>query len=124
MIQIKYNSKVGLIYISDYYYCASPNYWTLPGYDQNAYDTGVWNDYSLSNEDNWLYMGLEEWTITKVLNDGLLDLYYEGGINFPSMSNDYYGKSKSYAVRPVFYLESSVTYVSGDGTKNSPIVIE
>ena len=51
-------SKIGLMYVSEYYYAASENYWTLPGFNFSG------NDYSKAKNDNWLYTGLFEWTIT------------------------------------------------------------
>ena len=47
--------KIGLMYVSDYYYSASPEYWTLPGYDQDgSFDNNMWsgNDYSKAVNDN------------------------------------------------------------------------
>ena len=52
-------SKVGLMYLSDYYYSASPEYWILPGYDKNGsyeWSTKTWNgnDYSKAIKSNHL----------------------------------------------------------------------
>ena len=49
-----YNAKIGLMYVSDYGYAASSNYWTRALYD-----------YNYVSVNNWMYMGLSEWTITR-----------------------------------------------------------
>ena len=47
-------AKIGMMYLSDYYYAAIKEYWTLPGYDNDG------NDYRTAINDNWLYTGLCE----------------------------------------------------------------
>ncbi len=105
-----WNGKIGLMYISDYGYAASNNYWT----------TTLW-DYDLATNSNWLYLGTEEWPITR---DKFFqyDTFYirdNGDINWQGGFNQGY----TYAVRPCFYLTSSTTYVSGSGTSSDPIRI-
>lgn len=58
-------------------------------------------------------MGASEWTITRVADNASVVLLLGGpsDVGFPSI------------VRPVFSLLPSITYVSGDGTENSPIRI-
>lgn len=56
------------------------------------------------------------------------DLYQKDNVRAKTASYTYgtlsnKGVSTSYAVRPTFSLLSTVTYVSGDGTLNSPIRI-
>ena len=107
-----YDAKVGLMYASDYGYAAAISAWgrTLYSYD-----------YSSVKSVNWMYMGLYEWTILRQPKDNntayafLVD--YLGRINY----NKYV--SRYFAIRPVFYLNSNVTYVSGSGTISSPILI-
>src|SRR5699024_1167626 len=48
-----YNAKVGLMYVSDYGYAASSNYWTT-----------LMNSYNNAINNNWMYSNLNEWTIT------------------------------------------------------------
>ena len=48
--------KIGLMYVSDYGFAASNNYWT----------TALYN-YSSATSLNWLYLGNEEWTIARNL---------------------------------------------------------
>ena len=104
------STKIGLMYVSDYYYAASEDYWTLPGYNSNR------NDYRKSTNDNWLYTGLYEWTISRYSghSDGAFGVASVGLVDDAGVGN--------YRVlRPSFNLTSSVKYESGDGTAISPI---
>ena len=110
-----YDAKIGLMYVSDYYYAAGPSAWTLVGYNSSNPTT----DYRVSTSINWMYMGMDEWTLTpnnsnSEMTFGILSNGYVT-TGFVSMDN--------YCVRPVFNLDTSVTYVSGDGTQSSPIRI-
>ena len=108
-----YSAKIGLMYVSDYYYSASPSAWTLVGYNSGD----ATKDYRFSKGENWLYGGGWDWTISRnsdysdhafrVNNDGSVDLYY--------VNLNYRG------VRPSFNLESSTTYVSGSGSMSDPV---
>ena len=102
-----YSAKVGLMYVSDYGFAASPSAWTA--------NLNTYNEEAIKNV-NWMYMGLWEWTISRFADDayGVFPVSYAGYVC------DYFANS-AFAVRPVFYLSSSVNYVSGDGAKNSPI---
>ena len=107
-------SKIGLMYVSEYYYGATPDYWTLPGYNSSG------NDYSKAVNDNWLYTGLYEWTISRDFDDSgytfgvsVVGFLFDGVVN----------NSLGLAVRPSFSLSSSIKFTSGEGTKNSPIRI-
>ena len=104
---IEYEDKIGLMYVSDYGFAAKPNDWTK-----------VINSYSSAVNNNWMYMGVWEWTISRLsdyLNNALI-VNYNGNV-----FDSYIGSSS--AVRPVFNLESSVTYVSGSGTQSDPILL-
>ena len=112
-------SKIGLIYVSDYYFAASKDYWTLPGYDQKgSWNNGNWTgkDYSKTYSDNWMSIGLNEWAIS-CSSDGSDDVFVvrnDGAVGYAHVN--YY-----YVLRPSFNLTSLVKYESGDGTANSPI---
>ena len=96
--------KIGLMYVSDYGFAASPDYWTTELYN-----------YEPAKSSNWL-AGLTEWTISRrsdftisafrVNSTGYVD---DGGVVYTN------------AVRPVFYLNSSISYVSGSGSSADPI---
>ena len=104
-----WTGKIGLMYISDYGYAASPIYWNL---------VSLVGGYAPAT-DNWMYMGLHEWTITRNSNSSRITLF---GIHEQGGANDlaaYAGNSV--AVRPAFYLKSQVLYAGGDGSKENPI---
>ena len=105
------NSKIGIIYISDYGYAATNNYWS-----------NTLNDYNITKNSNWLFLGLNEWTITRKKNT----MYSYDSFVFAISSTGNVFKSTTAAVnviRPCFYLTSSTTYVSGSGTSSDPIRI-
>ena len=59
-----YAAKIGLMYVTDYYYSASPNAWTLVGYEASD----ATKDYRAATSINWLYLGYE-WTISRFSDD-------------------------------------------------------
>ncbi|MDE6285031.1 MAG: fibronectin type III domain-containing protein, partial [Bacilli bacterium] len=100
-----YRSKIGMMYLSDYYYAAAPIHWTKTG---SLYNGAV--------SDNWMYMGEYEWPISRYSD------VTGGAFRIESAGNTYvYGvASDSFAVRPTFYLKFDVGYIGGDGTANLP----
>ena len=105
-----YSAKIGLMYVSDYGFAASPDAWTLT--------MSSYNNTTATNN-NWMYMGLYEWTISRNADgsDGAFLVDRDGGVG------DYGFVSDSIGVRASFNLESSVSYVSGSGSMSDPIVI-
>ena len=57
------NAKIGLMYVSDYYYSAYPSAWLL-----NGKSNDMMEDYRSVTNNNWMYMGLNEWTITPMID--------------------------------------------------------
>ena len=110
---IKETAKIGLMYVSDYSYAADPSYWTTEMYREDG------QDYRLAATSNWMYMGLWEWTISR--SSGYADVSF--GVNTTGYVNNRSVSTNFDAARPVFYLESAVTYASGNGTINAPIRI-
>ena len=100
--------KIGLMYVSDYGFAASPDYW----------GTRLWY-YSDAIGYNWLYSGSNELTISRDSGDSryVFRVNSSGGVYNDGSA------ALSYAVRPSFYLTSSTTYVSGSGAATDPIVI-
>ena len=102
-----YSAKIGLMYVSDYGFAASPDYWTMALFN-----------YDPSKSSNWMNISIDEWTISRDSDDSYAAFlvastgYVAGGI-----------VNISYGVRPVFYLTSSTTYVSGSGSSADPIRI-
>ena len=106
------DKKIGLMYVSDYYYSASPSAWTLVGYNSSD----ATKDYRAAKTINWLYLGSYEWTISRNSDrpDSAFRVDSTGRVNHFSVPS-------SYAVRPSFNLESSVKYVSGSGSMSDPV---
>ena len=120
-----YSAKIGLMYVSDYYYGASPTYWTYPGFTSSSYPDADGNygsnyDYRAAISSNWIHMGLIEWTISRNSNYSysVFAVMSTGEVNSTGGIGNYF-----YAVRPCFYLNSNVTYVSGSGTSSDPFRI-
>ncbi len=111
---VTYNAKIGLMYVSDYVYAASPNYWSYRGYDTS----GSRQDYRLASDYNWLYY--DDFALTISLNyptsDCVYIIYSQGHVNNGPVNNEY---SVGLAL-PTFYLNSDVIYTSGTGTVNNP----
>ena len=104
----EYSAKIGLMYVSDYCYAASSNFWST-----------LLNSYDSSSRVNWLYMGLSEWTISRYANDSTetYEINVEGDVRKFRIN---YG----IGLRPVFSLISSVKYDSGTGLQSDPIRIK
>ena len=104
-----YSAKIGLMYVSDYGFAASPDAWTLT--------MSSYNNTTATNN-NWMYMGLYEWTISRYADYSYFAffVYYDGNVGG-------YGVNGDRGVRASFNLESSVSYVSGSGSMSDPIVI-
>ena len=105
----EYSAKIGLMYASDYGFAAAPSAWTTTLFDYSG--------EAIKNV-NWMYMGLDEWTISRGADNAhYVSRVYNSGFVATGNANFELG------VRPVFYLISSVTYADGDGSQNSPICI-
>ena len=105
-------SKIGLMYVSDYGFAASPSAWTKTLYNYSGADA---NGTSIRTI-NWMYMGYSEWTISPRSSNSFIvySLYYKGRVDT---------NNSSYGSRPVLYLKSSTIYAGGSGTKDLPITL-
>ena len=108
-----YDAKIGLMYVSDYYYSASPSAWTLVGYNSD-----YTKSYASAKGENWLYGGGWDWTISR-RSDYSSNAFNVGSSGSVDVNGVYY----SYGVRPSFSLLSSTTYVSGSGSMSDPVRI-
>ena len=99
--------KIGLMYVSDYGYGASEEYWTTE-----------LNNYEPTVDSNWMYLGAYEWLISRNSDStsGAFNVYSTGYVYSYNVGN-------TFAVRPSFYLESDVTYASGSGSMTDPLKI-
>ena len=102
--------KIGLMYVSDYGYGANPDKWT----------TVLSSTSSNYGTDNWLYLGSNEWFISRGTDTTApafsVSSFYVGLVNNDSVT-------VSNAVRPSFSLTSTVTISSGTGTSTDPFVL-
>ena len=102
-----YDAKIGLMYVSDYGFAA----------DQSGWTTKL-SSYNSNTSKNWLYLGHDEYTISRDSDTtGSAFIVYSGYVLSYLVNNATNG------VRPTFNLNSSVTYASGDGTLSNPIRI-
>ena len=109
-----YSAKVGLMYVSDYMYAAPQDKWTLVGYN----DSDASKDYRVATSVNWMYMGLYEWTLSRTADYA----YSVFEVRDTGVVSDR-GADDALALRPVFYLSSSVNYASGSGSATDPILV-
>ena len=102
----EYEAKVGLMYVSDYGFAAMPSDWTI-----------TMNNYNNAINNNWMFMGNNEWTITRRsdVSIGAYSLEEHGYVSNITTIN--------FGARPVFNLESSIDYKSGNGSMSDPIII-
>ena len=92
--------KIGLIYVSDYGFAASRNNWTL-NMGSYSYD-----------ENNWMFLETQEWMMAPSSSGIAFYINMFGGVS--------YSVSGTNEIRPCFYLNSNVTFVSGAGTSSDP----
>ena len=104
-----YEAKIGIMYPSDYGFATTPDYWTT---NLNSYS-------SVAYQKDWLYLGLIEWLLSPYSGDSNHAWFVAstGVVGFSSYV------TYTAAVRPSFYLLSSVNFAGGDGTASSPIRI-
>ena len=111
----EYPAKIGLMYVSDYGFAADPSAWTTT---LNNYGRSV--NGSTVGSLNWMHNGgSNEWTITRVSDDATA----VSCVHFDVYVTALYAASL-HAVRPAFYLNSTVKFVQGLGTLEAPIIIE
>ena len=98
------------MYPSDYGYATDFNACTttLYGYDSS----GCYNN-------DWLYNSANQWLLTPDPSDST------GAWTVPSAGNVNNGDNvkSAYGVRPVFFLNSELGIVSGDGSESNPYVV-
>ena len=102
--------KIGLMYVSDYGYAADSSKWT----------TVLSSSSSNYGTDNWLYLGLTEWLISR--SSSTADYAFDVVSSFVGSVTDG-SVSSPFAVRPSFYLASTTTISSGTGTSADPFVL-
>lgn len=107
------NTNIGLMYISDYFYAASNDNWTLDG-----------TNYNKAVNSNWLaiHQGkAEECFITRDASriDVIFNIQTSGAL-FNSYVYHFDETNGKHAIRPTFYLNNQVKLSSGEGTITNP----
>ncbi len=110
---LTHSAKIGLMYVTDYYYGATKDRWSLPGY------VSTLQDYRLAAWDNWTWIGDDFWFITPNTSAPT----HAFGANTFGCVTAPLTTTASYAARPSFYLNSNVMYVWGEGTSSNPIIL-
>ncbi len=108
------NSKVNLMYVSDYYLAMGNN---ANCYSGSTCKTGNWlhisnNDTSYPSDSSG-----NEWTMSRY------NTTYPYSIQLSGIINRSNSMTKKYLVRPVMYLRNSIK-INGIGTQNEPFMIE
>ena len=100
----KKTSKVGLMYVNEYLYGASPKYWQEEGtkYSEEA------------AKNNWLYQNKTEWSVSKEKGSSNSYVINEAG------NVGVLGQQESKKIRPVINLKETVMLVGGQGTAENP----
>ncbi len=110
-----YKANIGLMYVSDYGYAASPSGWStnLSGYSLTAIKETNW----LVHDDLVSQSG-REWTITapSFTNSSVAVVYYSGDAHT-------YSANSGYVARPSLYLNSSVEITGGTGSEADPFTL-
>ena len=102
-------SKIGLMYASDYAFAAAPSAWTK--------DLVYYNSSAVTSA-NWMYMGLDEWTISRDSNN-TTNSFAIFSIGYLYTPDTQFNQESPY-VRPTFYLNFDISYKSGSGTQSDP----
>lgn len=100
-------ARVGLMYLSDYGFAASKDVWGLQNMD----------GYVSATIFNWLYLGVDEYTVASVPVPGSGKIINKDG-------NIEYSVNRPAGVRPVFSINTKFKYIKGEGSKSSPYIIK
>lgn len=97
-----YEAKIGLLYVSDYYYGVDMSYWNSPYFER-------------FNVTDWLVFGGEENFITPISNTTEAMATYGGSpIKWNTVNHNLFD------VRPAFYLKNTINLLRGLGTIDEP----
>ena len=109
---------IGLMYLSDYSYASMPSVWVTSPFDLY---------YPIRS--NWLFAYITEWTLSRSISNASLT-YVIDNPGYSTGSGVYQGYATTYkgdwnfSIRPCFYLNSDVQYISGSGTQTDPYRID
>ena len=136
--------NIGLLYVSDYLYGASPNNWskksytaingyTIDGIKKDKFGNLIGSypehtidaDYRSATDNNWLYIGFDENLITidtlwKHTQNIMAASYF---ITYGGNNNTSYVGAGEGTIRPTFYITNDTKLISGTGTFEDPYII-
>ena len=114
-------AKIGLMYASDYALSSGSSALAITGgtYDNRATLKTGWMHQSNNDTTKSRY----EWTLARYGDNGC-GFFAWGVFNDGSVSNGYVIARYVAAVRPVFYLTTDTKFSTGDGSLESPFIIE
>ena len=109
-VETNNTNKIGLMYISDAGYSMPPQYWIYQLNNSN-YIENIRNNLSYIQNSTNLHVTISKLTGTNY--------------NYVHATAGGYGDANyaSYVIKPVFYLDTSVKIVSGDGTISDPFLL-
>ena len=92
------------MYLSDYYYGATPTYWTYPGYHSGG------QHYLNAADNNWIEAGLDEYFLTPVADDtDTIYIFFHHSTNNTGLGSSQVTIAKD--VRPSFYCTLAMIYM-------------
>ncbi len=116
------NTKIGLIYASDYYLSGGDSLMCYYGSSSFSDCKKSWMHLSNNDTSNLSTTQQDppntwEWTMSRIHSRSALYVYSDGSLGYSIFSN-------TYSVRPVFYLSLEIKIIDGDGSRESPYIIE
>lgn len=118
--------EVGLMYPSDFGYATSGGdtmdrvtCLSYPPYNWAPYWSGT--DYPDCYNNDWMYDGLDKWTITAWLDRQIPGAFILNSRGF--IDKSYLTSNQWTTVFPVVYLSSSIKFVDGDGSESNPFTL-
>ena len=112
--------QIGLMYPSDYGYATSGGSTTNRA---SCLSTELYNwdssSYSDCRNNDWLYSGTYQWTLTPISSDSY-DVFYVYNIGYVNTRNAH---GTDNAVSPALYLSSNVRISGGDGSESNPFTL-
>ena len=114
----EWQGKVGLMYPSDFGYATSGGGTSNRTKCLESFTFWSASSYSFCKNNDWLYFGKSQWTLTSVSNNDFNVFFI-----YKSTSLSYSSASDYNDVSPSVYLKSSTTISSGEGTPEKPYVL-
>lgn len=111
-----YKSKIGLLYLSDYLFSENTNRYFEKSNDKNRYYTYSWMK-DIGTDGNSLVEKFSPLMMNSDKGRFALSFFDLGYAYIPRTD------VTEYNINPVFYLNTSVKYISGNGTSSNPIRI-